>query len=329
MTVETTKKEMLQALRNSRRVLLTGHVGADGDSVGSILAVARWLEIEGIPFVIANEGVIPEIYQFLPGLYHFKRTEDIPFDQRDFDCALVMEASNLKRIGRVRDLIKDECCIINIDHHPDNNNFGQLNWVDAGASSAGEMIFGLFRMGEINITKDMATNLYTAIMTDTGRFHFSNTTPAALHAVAELVELGADPPTITDQVYFQQPANKILLTGLALSSMEILSHGSLCTLTISREMLEKTQSDKGNTEGIINKTMAVDGVQVGVLFTELEPNLTKVSFRSRCDVDVSQVAANFNGGGHKQASGANLPLPLAQARKTVIDYLKDKLNGSV
>lgn len=322
------KKQIIESILKSRNILITGHVNPDGDSIGSQLCLSLMLKARKIPHRIINYGEIPEKYQFLPGCNSIIKPEGFDGQSEIFDTAVFFECSNLERAGGVAQLIGEDCRVINIDHHIDNDRFGDLNWTDPKASAVGVMVYEMFRENSIEIDKDMATNLYAAILTDTGRFHFNNTTPRCLRTAADLVEIGADPVGITDKVYFNHSRQKLLLTGLALSTIRYLLNGRLCYLTVDLNIMEKASARKSDTEGLINKTLNASGVEIGVLFTEVDNSSTKVSFRSQTSIDVEAIASHFGGGGHINASGAVIELPLKRATETVLDYVKGRMNGS-
>lgn len=321
------KQTILTTLKQARKVLISSHQNPDGDSIGSQLALAEVLDALAVPQAIVNEGVIPSKYNTLPGV---QRICDVrTFADDGFDLAVVIECSTLNRIGAVERLITDGCIIINIDHHPDNASFGTINWNATAASAAGEMIYDLIREAGLPVTPAMAANLYAAILTDTGRFHFSCTTPRSLRIAAELMEAGANPTQLTNDIYFRQSPAMIRLAALVAADMEYLLDGRLCAMVLDRARLRETKANQSDTEGLVNLTMSAAGVKVGVLFTELEDARTKVSFRSQDAIDVGQIAAHYGGGGHVNASGCQVDLPLAEARREVLAYLKERLNGSL
>jgi len=195
---EPIRQNIIDTLLNSRNILITAHKSPDGDSLGSQLALAGLLDHLTIPYSIVDEGEVPDKYMFLPGIDSVRNIEDLKNTTESFDTLVVIECSNLERIGCVQRLVDDNTKIINIDHHQDNQPFGHINLKDIQASAAGEMIYDILCQGSFPISEAMATNLYTAILTDTGRFHYNSTTPKCLKVSAHLLELGADPVEITD-----------------------------------------------------------------------------------------------------------------------------------
>jgi phosphoesterase RecJ-like protein len=326
---EKIRQEIIDRLLASDHVLITAHRSPDGDSIGSQLGLAGFLEARNIPFMMVNEGDIPEKYRFLPGIELIRDISGVAQVDRPFDTAVVIECSNLDRIGGVRRLIGDDTVIINIDHHPDNISFGDIDFTDTSASAAGEMIFDILCQVSAEIDAAMATNLYTAILTDTGRFHFSSTTPYCLQVAGQLLSLGADPVEITEKIYFNLRPQVVRLTGMAVANMQLMLGGRLCVLSVDRAMMKQAGAGGGDTEGLVNYSMYSGGVEVGVLFTEVEDNQTKVSFRSQNDIDVAGIAAHYGGGGHINASGCVVELPLERAREKIVAFIKERLNGSV
>ncbi len=323
------RQQIIDSLLGAKHVLVTAHKGPDGDSIGSQLGLAGFLKAHEIPYVIVNEGPIPDKYRFLPGIETIHDIEHFPIPQDRFDAAVVIECSSLDRIGQVQKLIDQDCMIINIDHHQDNVPFGAINLKKTDAAAAGEMIYDILLQGSFAIDQSMATNLYAAILTDTGRFHYTNTTPSCMRAAAHLLELGADAVEVTEKVYFNLKPQVVKLTGRVVGDMEFELDGRLCLLTVDQKTLAEAHVDNGDIEGLVNYTLYARGVEVGALFTELSAEKTKVSFRSHNDLDVAAIAAHFGGGGHINASGCIVDMPLRETRETIIRYIKDRLNGSV
>jgi phosphoesterase RecJ-like protein len=323
------RQQIIDTLLKSKKILLTGHANPDGDSLGSILGLAEALHRRNISYQIANAGGIPDKYRFLPGTDQIIGIGNLEILENDFDTAVVIECSNLERIGEVQKLIGENCQIINIDHHQDNTSFGHINLKCPEASAAGEIVYDILVQGNFALSSDIATNLYTAILTDTGRFHYNNTTPRCLRTAADLIDLGADPVYITEQVYYQQSPARLKLTGLVLSGLDYLAEGRFCVMTINRAMMSSAKAQNSDTEGLVNQSLSTTGVEVGALFTEVSDKLTKVSLRSQDQINVAEIASHYGGGGHFNASGFTLQLPLAEAKNRVIKYIEDKVNGTV
>ncbi len=310
-------------------VLISGHIGPDGDSLGSQLGLYRFLHKQGIDCRVINQGMIPEKYLFMPDIEVVIDIDDFKEHQLSFSCAVTMECSNLDRIGKVADLVKANCKVVNIDHHKDNSSFGDINLLDFEASAAGEMVYDLIVSSGDAISAEIATNLYVAILTDTGRFHYSSTTAKCLRIASELVEAGANPELITENIYYTKKPEQLRLAGLLLSGMEYMLDNRLCLMTLTPEIFSATGTNSSDTEGMINYTMQAGVVEVGVLFSEISDKMTKVSFRSRQKIDVGALANRFGGGGHHSASGCVIESGLEEARKLILDQVRQRLNGSV
>lgn len=323
------RTDIIETLFSAKRVLIAGHMNPDGDSLGSQLGLAGALDRRNIPVEIVNDGIVPNNYLFLPGIDRVKSVDDIDKRAREFDLAVLMECSSRERIGNVTGLIQNGCRIVNIDHHSDNNGFGHFNLLDFSAAAAGEIVYELLVSGGVEITPEIATNLYTAILTDTGRFRFSSTTPKSLRVAAELMEKGADTSRITDMVYFNQSIGSLRLTGEVLLGLEYHQDNRVCFMTITDEMLKKYDAGKADTEGLVNYTLRAEGVKVGVLFSERESNVTKVSLRSVNEVSIIDVAVRHNGGGHKNACGCTLQSGIAESRDIILNDIRELLHGSI
>lgn len=315
---------IIESFQNATNVLVTAHEDPDGDSLGSQLVMYDFLRSLGKNAAIRNQGRIPTRYAHIDGI------ENIGTDSAglDFvpDLALVLESTTLERIGKIKDLIPSDCRIINIDHHPGNSLYGDINLVNEGASSVAEVLYGILKQAGFVFTRQAAEWLYTAIMTDTGRFHFSSTTPESLRICAELIEAGVDPRVMTDRIYFSKTPQQMQVIGEVISSAEVMLDGKLCALTLSKEMLEKRGLDFADFEGIVDYSMYLSDVTIGVLFKSVTDGSTKVSLRSRSVFDVSALAKRFGGGGHANAAGAMIKLPLERAKEALYRIAEEMLD---
>lgn len=326
---ENIKRTIIKTLLESKRVLITAHKNPDGDSIGSQLALAGFLSVHHIAHRIINDGSVPGKYKFLPGAETIEDANQTILSVADYDTAVILECSQLERIGAVSRCLKAGCTLINIDHHYDNIPFGKLNLLDTAAAAVGEVIYDLLNSGSYNIDKDTATNLYAAILTDTGRFHYGGTTSRCLRTAARLIDCGADPVRITTEIYYNLPLATLRLTGTLMAGMQYLFDGRLCVMMLSRKMMQEANAGNGDTEGLVNNTLSAHGVEIGILFSEIDAGLTKVSLRSRGQANVAEIAARYGGGGHMNASGCEVRLAMEKARDSVIDCVKDRFYGSV
>ncbi|HXF48311.1 MAG TPA: bifunctional oligoribonuclease/PAP phosphatase NrnA [Verrucomicrobiae bacterium] len=325
MSVKTAKA-VEKVLSQAKNILVTSHQDPDGDSVGSQMALIAYLVKKRKKVAAFNQGKMPSKYRFLdPKGVIQEAAEPLP----DFvpDAAFVVECPSLRRIGCVQKLLRPETVIVNIDHHPRNEKFGQVNWLDAKASAVGEMIYDFLTAARFKITPGVAEALYTAILTDTGRFRYSSTHPRTLEICAHLMKLGANPQKITEEVYYRISPSDLRLVARVLEGMELHLDNRICFLSIDNRILAETGARFEDTEGIVDYSLFLREVQVGALFKELTPGKTKVSLRSQNGIDISPIAKAFGGGGHPNASGCALSLPMAEAKRTVLEKVSELLQN--
>jgi phosphoesterase RecJ-like protein len=315
---------IIESFQNATNVLVTAHEDPDGDSLGSQLVMYDFLRSLGKNAAIRNQGRIPTRYANIDGVENV-RTDSAGLDFIP-DLALVLDSTTLERTGKVKDLIPSGCRIINIDHHPGNSLYGDINLVNEGASSVAEVVYGILKQAAFVFTRQAAEWLYTAILTDTGRFHFSSTTPESLRICAEMIEAGVNPREITDMIYFSKTPQQMQVIGEVILKAEMALDGRLCALTLSKEMLEKRGLDFTDFEGIVDYSMYLSSVTIGALFKSVSGDATRVSLRSRSAFDVSEIARRFGGGGHTNAAGATIELPLDEAKDALYRIAEEMLN---
>jgi phosphoesterase RecJ-like protein len=216
--------------------------------------------------------------------------------------------------------------VLNIDHHVSNAYFGSLNWIDPEAAATGEMIYRLIRKLGVSISKDIAINLYTAIITDTGRFSFSNTTAKSFKIAAELVKTGIDLAAINNILFERKTLSQTKLLLKALSNLEFRQGGTIAVMVLSQKDFEETGAEKNLSEGLVNYARNIENVEAAALLKEIGTKEIKVSFRSNSWLDVNRIASQFGGGGHIRASGCSLNLPLEKAKESVILALEEAIN---
>jgi bifunctional oligoribonuclease and PAP phosphatase NrnA len=307
-------QEPLRRIRDEilarHRFLITSHLKPDGDSIGSQMALAAALRALGKEVRVLNCDPAQ------PGLLPFPGVADIEIgDQADgeFDAVIVLECSELARTG-VRGL--ERFFVINIDHHPGNAMYGAVNWFDGGAAACGEMVFDVIRSLDVSLTREMAMHVYVAILTDTGSFHYSSLSPRTFDICRQALEAGADPVWIARTVYDSNSLGRIRLSSAILSTLEVDPSGRLATIRLDREMARATGGSYDDLEGLINEPLTVKSVLAVAFFKEWEPNVYRVSLRSKGDIDIRSVAQQFDGGGHRNAAGCTVAgdLPAVCAR---------------
>jgi bifunctional oligoribonuclease and PAP phosphatase NrnA len=304
---------VLQAIRSRHRFVVTSHARPDGDGIGSALACGQILRVMGKDAEVVMYDGVPRIYQGLPFANRAIRAETVPPN----DAVVLLECDSTRRaqLGGL-----DECFLINIDHHLSGRNFGNINWIDPSVMATAELVYRLARLACVPVDRDIATCLYTALMTDTGSFMFEGTNEQTFTVARELVLAGADPAQCARQIYFGHSTAKMRLLGAALSNLH--REGPLAWIWVTQEQMERFGAREEDCEGLVNYALSMADVQVAIFFRELPDKRYRVSLRSKGSVNVSTVAEQFGGGGHKCASGCSLEGPLAIAVSRVVERLR-------
>ncbi len=301
MTNPKVPEALVDAVRKGHRFLLTSHVSPDGDAIGSAIGLSRILHRLGKGATVWSHDAVPKLYRPLPGSARVHVGEEPPEGFPDlFDAAIVLECPSLSRTG-LAEQIKG-LPILNVDHHLGNEHYGSVNWIETASPAVGVMVFRLAQALHVEIDETSANAFYLTLVTDTGGFRFSNATPAAFRAAAELVELGASPETVAKWLYESQPLSAVRLLGEMLRSLELHDGGKVATVYLKREMMERAGAGPGDSEGLIDNPRSIEGVCAVALFREID-NGYKVSLRSRGRVDVERIARLNGGGGHRNAAG--------------------------
>jgi phosphoesterase RecJ-like protein len=304
-TIATELAQAAEAIRGGERFLVTTHENPDGDALGSMLAMKLSLDQLGkdSSMLLVGDAPLPGEYSFMPldGL-----VRHVP-DDASQRILLTLDCANESRIGPDPEVLQLSPLVVNIDHHHDNSRFGDVNVIDAKASSTGELLRDLFRELDIELTPAIAEALYIALVTDTGRFQYTNTTPKSLRLAAELVEAGADLHRIFQGVYESVQFAKLKLLARALERAQVYEGGRLVVSYLLRDDFQEVGAAEPYSEGIIDYLRAVEGADMAVLIREPPRSggpLHRVSLRASHDeLDVSAIARKSDGGGHRQAAG--------------------------
>jgi phosphoesterase RecJ-like protein len=318
--------EIDTVLDSAKKVLVASHIDPDGDALGTQLAFAAYLKSRGKEVHLVRDQEIPFKYRFLSGV------RDIPpvghyGKNAMFDTAVILECPNRERIGRASNLLDENTRIINIDHHRDNDLFGEVNWINTRASSVGEMIYEYFERVCYGFAWHVAEQLYTAIMTDTGRFRYRSTSPRTMEIAGRLIEAGADPQKICDHVYYNLRPSTMKLIGKVLNGIEFHHNGTICLLFLKKEMLSQSGADESESDGLVDYTLFNAGVVAGALLKEIDTGRTKVSFRSKDGINVAAIAARFGGGGHFNASGCSVDMPIGRTRDELLKIFIEEIDA--
>jgi len=311
--------EVLKHIEQRDKFLLTSHARPDGDAIGSLVAAGQMLRELGKRVDIVLSDGVPVIYHGLPTWETIQQKRSV---QGGYEAALILECDSVKRTG-VEGLDAEGRFLINIDHHSSAKPFGHVNWIDTRACATAEMIFELGKAAGVKITPEIATCLYTAVLTDTGSFCYQGTNAKTFALAQELVRAGADPARIAQRVYFTNPEGKMRLLGYALSSLR--RHGKLAWMFITQAQMEQCGALEEDCEGLVNYALGIEGIETALFFRELPNGRFRVSLRSKGAVDVAKFAEQFGGGGHARAAGLKIDSTLDAAHDKVVAAMLEKL----
>jgi phosphoesterase RecJ-like protein len=286
-------------IRKRQRFVLSSHVRPDGDAIGSQLAMAFALWQLGKEVRLVNRDQAPAPMMVFPGV---SRIEVAGRIDDPGDAVIVMECGDLTRTG-VDGF--ERGFVINIDHHLGNSNYGALNWFDGTAAACGEMVFELIAELGVPLTPEIATHIYIAILTDTGSFHYSSISPRTFDICRQCVEAGIDPPAIAGAIFDSNSLGRLKLFGAVLRKMELDATGRVATVYVDQKLAKECGGTYEDTEGIVNLPLTVKEIEAVAFFKEAGPDDWRVSMRSKGEIDVNAIAAEFGGGGHKNASGCS------------------------
>ncbi len=315
----TSLSNVSNLLNRGSCILILPHIHPDGDTIGSSLALFLALNRIGKEAFVLVEDELPSNLNFLP---LEKILRKLPANLHP-DVVVAVDASDLERLGKRVDYIKGAETTINLDHHITNVRFADYNYIDAHAAATGEIIYDLLESMGIAMDKEIATCIYCALSTDTGSFKYDNTTTRTHQIAASLLEYSLNLNEITVALYQDKSYGKIKLLREALNTLELYYSGKLSILSVTKHMLEKSKADLTDVDGLIEFARDIKNVEVAVLLKELSHNEIKVGLRAKYDVDVSKVAAEFGGGGHRKASGCTIYDNITEARTQIIDALKN------
>jgi bifunctional oligoribonuclease and PAP phosphatase NrnA len=308
-------ERVIAELQAAPSVAVVSHVAPEGDAIGSTLAAALALRDAGKITGAYNADPVPPGLSQLPGVGELRR--EVPRDQA-FACYLVVDTSGLDRTGGLLDGRPRDAVVLNVDHHGGNSCFGDANWVEPSASSAGEMVHRILRAGGFPLSKAVAANLFAAILTDTGGFQHGNTTPACLRVAAELMEAGAVPEEIGRGLRAQRALGEWRLLSEALAGVQVGLEGRLAWIEVSLAALQRAGVGIEATEDFIEYPRNLGGVEIAVAFKQVSAEEVRVSLRSYGGVDVARLARSFGGGGHRNAAGCTVRGGLADAKTQIL-----------
>lgn len=307
------------AMNKYDNFLLLGHINPDGDTLSSQLALYLILKKMDKNVVIWSKDPLPELYGFLPGSSVVQCVGENPPDET-FEVVFVLDVGEPDRVGFP--IPKHSGELINIDHHPKVPDFGSINCVDETASSTAEMVYRLALALDIDWDADIAVNLYTGLLTDTGSFKFENTTRETFVMAAHLVECGVKPNVVANNVFHSIPQSRLRLLSRCLNSLEVIEEYRIASVVLTLDDYAAENVPITYTEDFINFPRSLRSASAAILFKEIEKNFYKVSLRSKGVVDISTVARTLGGGGHKNAASGKIRATLPEAKKRVFELVR-------
>jgi len=317
--------QVVELIESKRRFAITSHIRPDGDSLGSSLGLYWLLKALDKDVEVIMRDPVPHAYQQLPGAQDVRV---LPAVDPSYHAVFVIECSDITRPGLI-DLEKQ--VVVNIDHHSTTALFGTINWIDSTASAVGEMIYNLCKATGVRVTKEIAECVYTALITDTGSFHYSNTTERTFKVASELVRTGVKPAKTAEAVFASYPWSRIELMGAVLSTARRDETGRVACMRQSLEMQQLTHASDEDADGFVNYPLTVEEVEAVAMLKESETGIYRTSLRSKGEVNVAKVAEKFGGGGHRNAAGCTLRGNWDEVESEIIALLLDavkRANGS-
>lgn len=314
-------KEVIKAIKKNKTFIITSHINMEGDAVGSQLAMADILKKMGKKCVILDNDPVPAQFLFLDGAKKMRTGLE---KEEAFDAVIAVDCPVAKRSGRVENYFKKVKTVINIDHHISNEGFGDVIWVEPDTSSAGEMMYYLYKELRLKIDKKAALSMYVAISTDTGYFSYENTTSDTHRITSELVKAGVSPLWVVNQLNESKAVNDLKLLCETLGTLEMHFDGKVALLYTSLEMFNKYNLGPESTEGFVNYARSIKTADIAVFLLERpdKPGEVHVSFRSKGRVNVNNLAKLFGGGGHPNAAGCMMKGAIEQVKQAILDRIK-------
>lgn len=316
--------ELLDILRVRHHFVVTSHARPDGDAIGSSLAMTHLLEAMGKRVDVVFSDPIPAIYHVLEGVDRIQHT--LPSSTPDAVILLECDCFNRTGFARAEWERMGSCYTINIDHHLSGRECGDFNWIVPSACAVGSLVYEVAVASGVTLSAAMATCLYTAVLTDTGAFTYACTDAKTFALAEHLVELGVDASSVARAIYYSNPASKVHLLGSALRNLHV--ENSIAWAWITLDDMTEAGAVVEDSEGIINYLISIIGVQAAVFLRELPGESgVRLSLRSKDSIDVSRVAEEFGGGGHRNASGCTIAADMTQATDLIVGHLRSQLSA--
>ncbi|WP_219836704.1 bifunctional oligoribonuclease/PAP phosphatase NrnA [Paenibacillus sp. R14(2021)] len=319
-------QDALDFIRSGSQVLVVSHVQPDGDAISSTLVVSWILRQLGKQAVLINEGAVPTRLHYMEetaGIINYSKQPPTEF----FDRIIAVDCADFRRIGLVKDLFADQAQLLNIDHHPTNDGFGSVNLIRADAAATVEILNDLIEYAGLSIDKEAATAIYTGLLTDTGGFRYSNTSPRVMQIASRMLAEDVQGHWIANHLLERMTKPQLLLLQRGLNRLTFSEDNQIAWLYVAITDMADTGAVGDDLEGLVNYALNVEGVEVGILFKETENGDVKVSMRSSGKADVAAIAQSFGGGGHVRAAGCRLQVGIDDSIPAVVNAVREALNG--
>ncbi|MEW6683103.1 MAG: bifunctional oligoribonuclease/PAP phosphatase NrnA [Nitrospirota bacterium] len=319
-TTAADARAVVEALKGYQSFSVSTHVSPEGDALGSAVALALALRAAGKSADVVIKDPVPAYLDFLPVQGVVLRRNTLP---PSYDVLAIVDCGDLGRTGMFDHTPPPVKLVVNIDHHVTNRGFGGLNWIEPDATASGQMVYELIRAWGVPISREIALCLYTTLLTETGSFRYSNTKPATLRMAADLLECGVKAEAVSQAIYDRNSPGRLKLLGELLRGMERHPGGKIAWVTVTQETFRATGTSPEDTEEMVNYPRSLKGVEVAVLFREVNATQYKISLRSQGRVNVANVAESFGGGGHRNAAGCTVQGDLASVKAKVLKAVEE------
>ncbi|CAM3893305.1 bifunctional oligoribonuclease/PAP phosphatase NrnA [Cohnella lubricantis] len=326
MSLERQLEEAANFIRGRDEFLIVSHVQPDGDAISSTAAVGWLLGKLGKQYAMYNDGPVPSRLSYLWNSEEIATAARPP--QKKYRNIILVDCADFARSGAAKELFADEAELLNIDHHPTNDAFGLVNLLQFDAAATAEILFDLIQAFNLPLDADVATALYTGLMTDTGGFRYANTSSHVMNIASRLLDAGADGPALAEKLLERMTMGQMRMIQRALARLSFSEDGRIGWLWVSKDDLSETGASNEDLEGLVNYPRNVEGVEVGLLFKQTEPSSVKISLRSAGLVNVAAVAQQFGGGGHVRAAGCRVAVPLDEAVEQVVGAIRTALEDA-
>lgn len=310
-------EQAAEFLRSNDDFLVVSHIQPDGDAAGSTFAVAWMLHSMGKRFTLINEGRMPDKFMYMAGPFSITNYETNP-PERAFERIVSVDCADFERIGKVHGVFAEGYQLLNIDHHATNDGFGHVNLVREDAAATVEVLYDLTRTLGLPFSSELSSCIYSGLLTDTGGFRYSNTSPKVLTIAAELLGYGVPGYELAERLLETMTYAQVSLLKESLKTLSFAHDKKLAWLSVTLDDLRTTEASSEDMDGLVNYARNVEGVEVGVLFKEKQPGVIKVSMRSAGAVDVARLAQSFGGGGHVRAAGCTLTGSMEEAVERIV-----------